>query len=84
MVEMCDPQEVRWCDGSAKEWKELCGLMVDQGSMIELDRMKRPNSYLVRSDPRDVAPGTKSFPPRAFKQDHVNLVLEHYVIKNII
>ena len=55
MIEMCDPKEVRWCDGSDKEWAELCGLMISQGSMIELNQEKRPNSFLVRSDPRDVA-----------------------------
>ena len=55
MVEMCQPASVRWCDGSDKEWDELCGLMVKNGSMIRLDEKKRPNSYLVRSDPRDVA-----------------------------
>lgn len=55
MIEMCDPKEVRWCDGSDQEWEELCGLMISQGSMIELNQEKRPNSFLVRSDPRDVA-----------------------------
>ena len=55
MIEMCDPKEVRWCDGSDQEWEELCGLMISQGSMIELNQEKRPNSFLVRSDPSDVA-----------------------------
>ena len=55
MVEMCQPASVRWCDGSDKEWDELCGLMIQNGSMIRLDEKKRPNSFLVRSDPRDVA-----------------------------
>ena len=35
MVDMCGPKEVRWCDGSKKEWNELCSLMVEQGSMIK-------------------------------------------------
>ena len=55
MVVMCQPASVRWCDGSDAEWNELCGLMEQNGSMIRLDEKKRPNSYLVRSDPRDVA-----------------------------
>ena len=55
MVDMCQPASVRWCDGSDSEWNELCGLMEQNGSMIRLDEKKRPNSYLVRSDPRDVA-----------------------------
>ena len=57
MVDMCGPKEVRWCDGSKKEWNELCSLMVEQGSMIKLNEKKRPNSFLVRSDPRGVASG---------------------------
>ena len=55
MVEMCNPEKVRWCDGSDSEWDELCALMISQGSMIQLNQEKRPNSFLVRSDPRDVA-----------------------------
>jgi len=55
MVEMCDPTDVHWCDGSDQEWDDLCKKMIDQGAMIALNQEKRPNSYLVRSDPRDVA-----------------------------
>ena len=55
MVEMCTPKEVRWCDGSDEEWEELTSLMIGQGSMIKLNEQIRPNSFLVRSDPRDVA-----------------------------
>jgi len=55
MVEMCQPSSVHWCDGSDKEWGELCEQMIESGSMIRLNDKKRPNSFLVRSDPRDVA-----------------------------
>ena len=55
MVEMCGPQDVRWCDGSDQEWDDLCSLMINQGSMVQLNQEKRPNSFLVRSGPRDVA-----------------------------
>ena len=55
VIALCKPKDVRWADGSEEEWKELCEGMVESGSMIRLNEEKRPNSYLVRSDPRDVA-----------------------------
>lgn len=55
MVALCKPAEVRWVDGSRSEWDELCQLMVAKGAMVKLNEEKRPNSFLVRSDPRDVA-----------------------------
>ena len=55
MISMCTPSAVEWCDGSDSEWRNLCSKMVESGSMIQLNEKKRPNSFLVRSDPRDVA-----------------------------
>ena len=55
MVALCKPEAVRWCDGSREEWDELCQLMITNGAMVKLNEDKCPNSYLVRSDPRDVA-----------------------------
>jgi len=49
------PANVRWINGSEAEDKELRELMVSSGSAIWLNPVKRPNSLLVRSDPRDVA-----------------------------
>jgi phosphoenolpyruvate carboxykinase (GTP) len=46
---------VRWCDGSAEEYEELCQLLVDQGTFTRLSEAKRPASYWAHSDPRDVA-----------------------------
>ena len=55
MVTMCKPDQVVWCDGSAAENKRLCGELVKAGTFIKLNQKLRPNSYLCRSDPRDVA-----------------------------
>ena len=50
---MCQPDAVYWCDGSKAEYDRLMGQMVESGSAIPLK--KRPNSFLFRSDPSDVA-----------------------------
>ncbi len=46
---------VHWCDGSDQEFETLTSMMVDRGMMLRLDPVKRPRSFLCRSDPRDVA-----------------------------
>ncbi len=52
---MCKPNAVYWCDGSKEEYDRLMKQMLDSGMATKLDSQKRPNSYLFRSHPSDVA-----------------------------
>jgi phosphoenolpyruvate carboxykinase (GTP) len=52
---LCQPDDVRLCNGSQAEYDELCALLVTNGTFKKLNEKKRPNSYLAWSDPNDVA-----------------------------
>ncbi|MDB4506610.1 phosphoenolpyruvate carboxykinase (GTP) [Akkermansiaceae bacterium] len=55
MTSLCQPSDVRWCDGSDAEWQEMTELLVESGTFIRLNPEIRPNSFLARSSPGDVA-----------------------------
>ncbi len=52
---LTEPDSIHWCDGSVEEYDHLCQTLVESGTFERLSEAKRPNSYLARSDPDDVA-----------------------------
>jgi len=54
-AELCQPDQIIWCDGSAAERRALFDRGIAGGIFIPLNPQKRPGCYLHRSNPNDVA-----------------------------
>jgi phosphoenolpyruvate carboxykinase (GTP) len=52
---LCRPESLHFCDGSDSENERLIANLLETGTLLRLNPEKRPNSFLSRSDPRDVA-----------------------------
>ena len=55
IADLTDPEEIIWCDGSEAEAQRINNLLVKNETFTKLNPKIRPNSYLARTDPADVA-----------------------------
>ncbi|HSV13777.1 MAG TPA: hypothetical protein VLI90_05930, partial [Tepidisphaeraceae bacterium] len=54
-IDLCQPNDVHICTGSAEEKQQLIERGIEEGIFIKLNQEKLPGCYLHRSNPNDVA-----------------------------
>ena len=54
-ADLCQPDDIYWCDGSQEEYDRMLQETVDIGMATPLNPEKRPGCVLFRSHPSDVA-----------------------------
>ena len=55
VARLTEPDEVVWITGEKSQQDQITQLLVENKTFIPLNPELRPNSYLTRTDPRDVA-----------------------------
>src|ERR1700685_4090192 len=55
MMDLCQPDQIIWCDGSEAERESLTDEAVEKGILVRLNQQKLPGCYYHRSHPNDVA-----------------------------
>jgi len=55
IADLTDPDEIIWCNGSEAESQKINALLIANGTYQKLNPKIRPNSFVARTDPRDVA-----------------------------
>ena len=55
VAELTEPEEIVWITGEKYQQDQILKILLENKTFIELNQKLRPNSYLSRTDPGDVA-----------------------------